>query len=144
MRSKTFSRRDSGMSSIPSKEAKQLLQEGKGWRCGLEAVTRVSEVFRFEVEELGNVDMLDQLMEALDLDTRPTIAEAISILDKRFGRNSTAVWLGTKENVMEMYCQEGEEPFDISLKGAVLISDLGLDGQLFLWPGLPFQGEVKL
>lgn len=122
-----------------SEEAKTLLREGVGYRCEEfrgSRVTRATDVIRFEVDELGNEHILDELREVLGLPGSATLEQSLSAVRDRFGENSRAVWLGTEEAVRELYCGVGEEPIAVEIPGnAVLVSDLGHDGQLFLFPG---------
>lgn len=122
-----------------SGEAKKLLRERVGYRCTEfrgSGVTGATDVIRFEVDELGNEHILDELREVLGLPGSATLEQSLSAIRDRFGEDSKAIWLGTEEAVRELYCEREEEPIAVEIpEDAVLISDLGYDGQLFLFPG---------
>ena len=118
-----------------SKEAKEILRNGGGYRCegSLSRSTKASEVLRFEIDELGNDHILTEIMAAFGLPKTPTTEEAISLIERRFGVDAKVLWLATQESV-KRYCDEGEEPEYYDLPGgAVIISDLDAEGQLFLF-----------
>jgi hypothetical protein len=131
--------------------ATELLQTKKGYRCESysgSGVRDAKSVLEQEVLEQGNEDMIEEARSALDLPVEKEIKDpAVSLknvlneISNRFGPNAIAIWLGCRSCVIENYCEPGEEPDVYKIPdSAVVISDLGDEGQLFLMPGRDFEG----
>jgi hypothetical protein len=139
-------------SELPlSPYAKGLLQTRKGYRCESysgSGVRDAKSVLEQEVLEQGNEDMIQEIQSAFDLPVENEIKDPASSLkkvlyeiDSRFGPNAVAIWLGCRSCVIENYCEPGEEPDEYKIPdSAVVISDLGDEGQLFLMPERDFEG----
>jgi hypothetical protein len=139
-------------SELPlSPYAKELLQTRKGYRCESysgSGVRDAESVLEQEVLEQGNEDMIQEVQSAFNLPVENEIKDpAVSLkkilyeIDNRFGPNAIAIWLGCRSCVIENYCEPGEEPDEYEIPdSAVVISDLGDEGQLFLMPGRDFEG----
>jgi hypothetical protein len=91
--------------------------------------------------EQGNEDMIEEAQMALNLPTRRAVRnpdslhDILSEIDRRFGQDAVAIWLGCRSCVIENYCEPGEEPDEYQIPdSALVISDLGEEGQLFLMP----------
>jgi hypothetical protein len=131
--------------------AKELLQTRKGYRCESYSGSGVRDaraVLEQEVLEQGNEDMIQEAESALNVPVEKEIKDpAISLkkvlyeIDNRFGPDPVAIWLGCRSCVIENYCEPGEEPDEYTIPdSAIVISDLGDEGQLFLMPGRDFEG----
>jgi hypothetical protein len=131
--------------------ARELLQAKKGYRCesyGGSGVRDARSVLEQEVLEQGNEDMIQEAESALDLPVEKEIKDPVTSLRKvldeigiRFGPNPIAIWLGCRSCVQQNYCEPGEEPDEYTIPdSAIVISDLGDEGQLFLMPGRDFEG----
>jgi hypothetical protein len=131
--------------------ARELLQTKKGYRCESYSGSGVRDarsVMEQEVLEQGNEDMIEEAESALNLPVEKEIKDpAVSLknvlneIDNRFGPNAIAIWLGCRSCVIENYCEPGEEPDEYTIPdSAIVISDLGDEGQLFLMPGRDFEG----
>jgi hypothetical protein len=139
-------------SELPlSPYAKELLQTRKGYRCesyGGSGVRDAKSVLEQEVLEQGNEDMIQEVQSAFNLpveneikDPATSLKKVLYEIDNRFGPNPIAIWLGCRSCVIENYCEPGEEPDEYKIPdSAVVISDLGDEGQLFLMPGRDFEG----
>jgi hypothetical protein len=129
--------------------AKELLQTRKGYRCesyGGSGVRDAKSVLEQEVLERGNEDMIQEVQTALDLpprekDPASSLKRIFQEIDYRFGPDAVAIWLGCRSCVIENYCEREEEPDEYRIPdSAVVISDLGDQGQLFLMPKKDFEG----
>jgi hypothetical protein len=62
------------------------------------------------------------------------LASIIVEIERRFGMNPIGIWLATKENAIEIYCEKDEEPVKVTIPAeAVVLSDLEEDGAFFVW-----------
>jgi hypothetical protein len=137
-------------SELPlSPYAKELLQTRKGYRCESYSGSRVRDaksVLEQEVLEQGNEDMIQEVQTALDLPSREkdpasSLKRIFQEIDYRFGPDAVAIWLGCRSCVIENYCGPEEEPDEYRIpESAVVISDIGDEGQLFLIPKKDFEG----
>jgi len=118
-----------------------MLDEKKGYRCesyGGSGEWKAKKVIIFEVEDLGNLGVLEESCEALNIKKKKcTLDVLIETIEKQFGPDAGVIWLGTKEDVKERYCEENEDPIEFDIpEGAVVLSDLDEEGALFLLRGL--------
>jgi len=110
-----------------------------GYRVGEPLETRAIDVIKFEVQELGNDHMITDVAKALKC-----AADLLSIereLESRFGTDAIGMWL----------CDNGEwakkrygpgDLFKIEIPmDAVIGSDLGEDGQFWIWKKQPVTSE---
>lgn len=131
-------------------ETKEMLRDGKGYRCesyGGSGVSKALEVIRHELDEQGNTHIIDEACVALgipcDCETPVRCDEALDLIAKviteAFGPGATAVWMGRHDDVKERYCQPDEEPDEFPLfEDALVLSDLGEEGALVLRPAKRF------
>jgi hypothetical protein len=130
--------------------ARELLQTKKGYRCesyGGSGVRDARSVLKQEVLEQGNEDMIQEAQSALNLpvekeilDTAKSLKLLIYEIENRFGPDAVAIWLGCRSCVIQNYCEPGEEPDEYKIPdSAIVISDLGDEGQLFLMPRKDFE-----
>jgi hypothetical protein len=130
--------------------AKELLRTKKGYRCESYSGSNVRDartVLQQEVLEQGNEDMIQEVQTALNLSVEKVVKDPASSLkrifqeiDYRFGPDAVAIWLGCRSCVIENYCEPEEEPDEYRIPdSAVVISDLGDEGQLFLMPKKDFE-----
>lgn len=112
-------------------------------------------VMTFEIEELGNEDILDYVLDNYKLsnelkenikeyinnsdgDLENILKNMLSEIKTQTGKDiKYALWLAEKETVIDMY--DGEENgIDVyDTKDGVILSDLGYDGILFGFEKLP-------
>lgn len=134
-----------------SSYAKELLQTKKGYRCESysgSGVRNARSVLEQEVLDQGNEDMIQEAQSALNLpvekeiqDPARSLKSLIYEIESRFGPDAIAIWLGCRSCVIQNYCEPGEEPDEYRIPdSAVVISDLGDEGQLFLMPRKDFEG----
>lgn len=131
-----------------SKETEEMLGSGRGYNCesygefyGPQPFRRVLE---HEVEDMYNVHVLEETCGELGIECRgledpanirACMEAAEREIGRRFGADSKAIWLGTRSGVRTRYCAPGEKPVQYAIpKGAMVMSDLGPDGTLFLFP----------
>lgn len=105
-----------------------------GYRVGEPQKTRAVDVLRFEVEDSGNAHMVTDAARALKLDfTTATLDTVLAEIEKRFGPDAVAIWTTQDPEWASKQYGPGtvfrvEIPSD-----ALVLSDLGSDGQLWLW-----------
>lgn len=131
-----------------SKETEELLRSGRGYNCesygefyGLQPFRKVLE---HEVEDMYNVHILEETCRELGIkcrgledpaNVRTCMGAAEREIERRFGADSKVVWLGTRSDVRTRYCAPREKPVQYAIpKEAMVMSDLGPDGTLFLFP----------
>ena len=102
-----------------------------GYRVGDIAEFDAKKVLKFEVEEMGNVPMLDYIGKTFN--TKASLKSIYKAIDKCFGKDAQAVWLTRKKNQAEEYYGPGEADKIKIPKGASEVLDLGPDGQLFIY-----------
>jgi hypothetical protein len=143
-----------------SETLKKLTEDGYGYRnetCYGSGVRTLSEVIYFEIEELGNIDIITtmatlynpELMEYLYEEDGDSYVypdelinvqeEILKILESKMNTtrdNLCAIWLTTEEAVETLYCNQCAET-DIRkikiLNSWLPISDIGYDGILFVY-----------
>jgi hypothetical protein len=132
-----------------SKEARQLVKAGIGYRTELaygEGARLATEVFKHEVTELGNAHMLDELQTFLHLPEQLSLSDALRSIQSIVGKDGRALWLGTKKNIIDLYIRPSADADSVTQhldryhipSEALLISDLGRDGQLFIMPNTAY------
>jgi hypothetical protein len=131
--------------------ARELLQTKNGYRCESysgSGVTSARSVLEQEVLEQGNDDMIQEAQTALNLPVEneiqvpaKSLKSLIYEIENRFGPDAVAIWLGCRSCVIQNYGEPGEEPDEYKIPdSAIVISDLGDEGQLFLMPRKDFEG----
>ena len=120
-----------------SPEASNLIRTRIGFRTETaygEGYRDAKSVIQHEIEELGNLGEQSEIAQRLGLSKNATLAEIGSEIDKRFGSDAKVLWLATKEGV-KYYLDNGRiedvDKYKIP-ENALLIIDLGYDGQLFV------------
>ena len=108
-------------------------EDPSGYRVGLPDVTRAADVIHFEVTQLNNTHLLRDAAEEFELPA-PWDEQAVTAeVEKRFGPDAVAMWLTRDPD----YARERYGPgvvYRVQIPvGAVVISDLGSDGQLWVW-----------
>ena len=102
-----------------------------GYRVGEIGESKASQVIDFEVEELGNDHILTDAAKVLN--SKPAKSAVLEVIDSCFGKDAQAVWLTkTKKRAEEMY-GPGEANKITIPEGAVILSNLGDDGQLWVY-----------
>lgn len=122
--------------SLPAKE---LLKTHIGYRTELysgSGVRDACKVLQYESEVLGNeIELRYEIAQNLDLPEGADLKSVCQQIHNRFGNAAKAVWLGTLETVMR-YLDDEPRPSEADQyfipKTALLVDDLGYDGQLFV------------
>lgn len=133
-----------------SRTLSYMIDTGEGYRntyC-TSGVTKLSEIIRFEMNELGNRDIIDFIgsnylgyIPSTISDTEYLIKytlEFIANIFKTDPNNLNGVWLTTYQDVLDKYYYKDEENNIIKVythKGMLPISDLDRDGALFVYVG---------
>lgn len=107
------------------------VRERVGYRVGEPEETNAKKVMEFEVLELGNEHVLVDVAEALNTD--PTLLSVNKAIDERFGSDAEAIWLcDTPEEAVKRYGPG--EAYEVRIPAnAIVGSDLGPDGKLWIW-----------
>ena len=125
-----------------SDEAQEILRTRVGYRTeGAygEGYRDAKAVIEHETKELGNSAERPEAAKRLGLPGTSSLKQIGEEIDRRFGKDAKVLWLATKEGVKYYLDNEGEgddgdwsvDKFTIP-PGALLLTDLGYDGQLFL------------
>ena len=135
-------------SSCLSVQALMMLLTHRGYRTDAQSIQEYhtgSEIINYEINELDNLDILDTMNELYSLDLK-TSTDVINELDSILGSNFQCLWLATNVlDVAEFYTDGHKRPksiqdVDVPIdkyyipSTAILISDIGSDGQLFAVP----------
>lgn len=135
-------------STCLSLQALMMLLTHRGYRTDAQSVNEFhigSEIIDYEINELGNLDILDTMNELYSLDLK-TSTDVINALDSILGSKFQCLWLASNVlDVAEFYTDEHKRPKSIQNintpidkyyipNTAILISDVGSDGQLFAVP----------
>ena len=135
-------------STYLSSQARMMLLMRRGYITDAQSVNEYhtgSEIINYEINELDNLDILDTMNELYSLDLK-TSTDVINELDSILGSNFQCLWLATNVlDVAEFYTDGHKRPKsiqDINVpidkyyipSTAILISDVGSDGQLFAVP----------
>lgn len=132
-------------STCLSAQARMMLLMHRGYRTDAQSVNEYhtgSEIIDYEINELGNLDILDTMNELYSLNLK-TSTDVANELDSILGSNFQCLWLANNMlDVAEFYTDGHERPTTIQNinvpidkyyipSTAILISDVGSDGQLF-------------
>lgn len=132
-------------STCLSSQARMMLLMHRGYRTDAQSVNEYhtgSEIIDYEINELGNLDILDTMNELYSLDLK-TSTDVINELDAILGSDFQCLWLANNMlDVAEFYTDGHKRPTTIQNinvpidkyyipSTAILISDVGSDGQLF-------------
>jgi len=102
-----------------------------GYRVGEPQVTNAKALVEFEVEELGNEHLLVDVGKALQCE--PNLEAIKTVFDKRFGVDAEAMWLCDTPEWAEKRYGPGEA-YEVEIPSdAIVLSDLGPDGKLWIW-----------
>ena len=132
-----------------SPEAQEILRTRVGYRTeGAygEGYRDAKAVIEHETKELGNSEERREAAKRLGLPGTSSLKQIGDEIDRRFGPDAKVLWLATKEGVKYYLDSYNEDlPDDERPKledetvdkytiptGALLLTDLGYDGQLFL------------
>lgn len=100
----------------------------EGFRAGLPQETDAIRVIQFEVEELSNMHLLDDLARAFNC--APTLNAIKKAVERKFGAKAKAIWLCDTPANAQTY---GSDPYPVQIpRDAILASDLGSDGKLWI------------
>lgn len=125
-----------------------MLLTHRGYRTDAQSVQEYhtgSEIIDYEINNLGNLDILDTMTELYSLDLK-TSTDVINELDAILGSDFQCLWLANNLlDVIEFYTDGHQRPTTIQNinvpidkyyipSTAILISDVGSDGQLFAVP----------
>jgi hypothetical protein len=128
---------------IEEREIAKLEEEPRrvGYRVGEPQEIDAKKVIEFEVLELGNEHLLTDLAKALS--TEPKLPSINRAIDEQFGVDAEAMWLcDTPAQAQRRYgpgeAYEVEIPVD-----AIVGSDLGPDGKLWIWLSRKDLKQVK-
>lgn len=141
LESGAFTRKSIGQSR---RSLKKL--DRSGFRVGEIGESNAERLIQFEVDELGNDHIIRDAANVLH--TKATRRAVFSAIRGRFGKNAQAIWLCRDKSWCEQrYGYPGQEADQIKIpKGAIVISDLGSDGQLWLMKKqkVQYYGDVRM
>ena len=129
-----------------------MIKDGEGYRntYGTFGVSDLSDIIKFEVNELHNTDIFDFMRNNYKAysvnplyDKNNKIEYTLYFISRLFNTsidNLRGVWLTTYQNVLDKYCYDGLDSgfnevikVNIHEKKMIPISDLGDDGALFAY-----------
>jgi len=113
---------------------------GFGFRVGEPEKTRAVDVIKFEVEELGNDHMITDVAAALG--TARDLASLEAAIRQRFGEDATGMWLCMDPEWAKKRYGPGDLYKVMIPVDAIIGSDLGDDGQFWIWRKQPGQEEI--
>ena len=102
-----------------------------GYRVGTPEVTKAVDVINFEVSKLGNAHIVADA--ARSLDRAADIQAVLEEIEKRFGVDAIAMWLTQDPEWANKRYGPGMVLRVEVPPQALVISDLGEDGQLWVW-----------
>lgn len=135
-------------STCLSAQVRMMILAHRGYRTDAQSIQEFhtgSEIIDYEINELGNLDILDTMNELYSLDLK-TSTDVANELDSILGSDFQCLWLANNMlDVVEFYTDEHQRPTSIQNinvpidkyyipSTAILISDVGSDGQLFAVP----------
>lgn len=135
-------------STCLSRQARMMILTHRGYRTDAQSIQEYhtgSEIIDYEINELGNLDILDTMNELYSLDLK-TSTDVANELDSILGSDFQCLWLANNVlDVAEFYTDGHKRPksiqdVDVPIdkyyipNTAILISDVGSDGQLFAVP----------
>lgn len=116
------------------------IDQSFGYRVGEPQETRAVDVIEFEVVALGNHHIAKDVCKALGGkdcevgdDPAPIMDYIKTLIEKRFGVDAIAMWLCDSPTWAEKRYGPGESYKVMVPKEAILGSDLGTDGKLWIW-----------
>ncbi len=102
-----------------------------GYRVGDPEEKNAKKLIEFEVEELGNEHLIQDLSTVLG--TKATLQAVFNALHYRYGLDAVAMWLcDSPEWAVKRYGPGEAYSVEIPV-GAIVGSDLGPDGKLWIW-----------
>lgn len=128
-----------------SSQARMMLATHRGYRTDAQSIQEYhtgSEIIDYEINELGNLDILDTMNALYSLNLK-TSTDVINELNVVLGFDFQCLWLTNNMlDVVELYTDGHKRPTTIKNinvpidkyyipNTAILISDVGSDGQLF-------------
>lgn len=135
-------------STCLSPQARMMILTHRGYRTDAQSTQEYhtgSEIIDYEINELGNLDILDTMNELYSLNLK-TSTDVIKALTAILESNFQCLWLANNMlDVAEFYTDVHKRPTSIQNINvpidkyyipsiAILISDIGSDGQLFAIP----------
>lgn len=135
-------------SSCLSAQARMMLLTHRGYRTDAQSIQEFHtgrEIIDYEINELGNLDILDTMNELYSLNLK-TSTDVIDALTTILGSDFQCLWLANNMlDIAEFYTDGHKRPKSIQNinvlidkyyipSTAILISDVGSDGQLFAVP----------
>lgn len=132
-------------STCLSSQARMMILTHRGYRTDAQSVNEYhtgSEIIDYEINELGNLDILDTMNELYSLNLT-TSTGVVNELDTILGSDFQCLWLANNMlDVAAFYTDGHKRPTTIQNinvpidkyyipSTAILISDVGSDGQLF-------------
>lgn len=134
--------------STLSLQARMMLLTHRGYRTDAQSIQEFhtgSEIIDYEINELGNLDILDTMNELYSLNLK-TSTDVIDALTAILGSDFQCLWLANNMlDIAEFYTDGHKRPKSIQNinvlidkyyipSTAILISDIWSDGQLFAVP----------
>ena len=134
--------------STLSLQARMMILTHRGYRTDAQSIQEFhtgSEIIDYEINELGNLDILDTMNELYSLNLK-TSTDVIDALTAILGFDFQCLWLANNMlDIAEFYTDGHKRPKSIQNinvpidkyyipSTAILISDIGSDGQLFAVP----------
>lgn len=103
------------------------------------------KVLDFEWNEMGNSGERVEVAEALGYQGNTSEEQLFKVIRWRFGDGAVVIWLATWDGVLTYAEENPDIVIDqyIIPDSALLITDLGLDGQLFLMSHSAYDGMLK-
>lgn len=135
-------------STCLSPQARMMILTHRGYRTDAQSAQEYhigSEIINYEINDLGNLDILDTMNELYSLNLK-TSTDVINELNVILGSDFQCLWLANNMlDVVEFYTDGHQRPKSIQNvdvlidkyyipSTAILISDVGSDGQLFAMP----------
>lgn len=135
-------------STCLSPQARMMILSHRGYRTAAQSAQEYhtgSEIISYEINDLGNLDILDTMNELYSLNLK-TLTNVINEVNVILGSDFQCLWLANNMlDVAELYTdghqrlksiQNINVPIDKYYipSTAILISDVGSDGQLFAVP----------
>lgn len=116
------------------------LQKQIGYRVGEPQETKAIDIIKFEVQELGNDHMILDVAKALSC--APNLTSIEKKIESQFGVDAVGMWLCENGKWAQKRYGPGDL-FKIEIPlDAVIGSDLGEDGQFWIWHKQPITSEL--
>lgn len=135
-------------STCLSSQARMMILIHRGYRTDAQSTQEYhigSEIINYEINDLGNLDILDTMNELYSLNLK-TSTDVINELNVILGPDFQCLWLANNMlDIAEFYTDGHKRPTSIQNinvpidkyyipSTAILISDIGSDGQLLAVP----------